>query len=175
MSFSINELSKSLSGDEILNSMNNKCNLITYKDIINYNTIEDLLGKYKKCVLLYHTSQNYGHWTCIYEYKKTIYFFDSYGVIPDDELKFLCKDLKEELNSNHRYLTKLLYDSSKKIEYNEYQLQEKKEGINTCGRHCINRLRYPQISVDDYYKIFKDASKYINMDELVCLLAPIKI
>jgi hypothetical protein len=167
-SLSGQDISKSLSGQDILDNV--KCNLTQYKDVNKYKTIDELLGKYKKCVILYHTSKNYGHWTCLYEYNGTIFFFDSYGFTPDDELKFLHKDLKKELNSNHRYLTKLLYTSNKPVEYNEYQLQERKIGVNCCGRWCIERLKYPEISVDDFYKIFKDASKYINMDELICLL-----
>ena len=93
-------MDKSLSNDEILRYMNNKCNLIQYKDIHKYKSIDELLGKYKKCVILYHTSENYGHWVCMYEYKNIIYFFDSYGFIPDDELNYLHKDLKEELRRN---------------------------------------------------------------------------
>jgi hypothetical protein len=167
------DISKSLSGADILNALNGKCNLVLYEQIHTFNSIDDLLGKYKKCVILYHTSENYGHWTCLYEYKDTIYFFDSYGIIPDDELIFLHKDLKEDLNSDHRYLTELLYNSNKKIEYNEYQLQERTPNVATCGRWVINRLRFPEISIDNYYKIFKDASKYMNMDKLICYLVKI--
>ena len=165
------DISKSLSGIDILSKV--KCNLIQYKDVNKYKSIEELLGPTKKCVILYHTKKDYGHWTCIYEYNGTIFFFDSYGFIPDDELKFLHKDLKAELNSNHRYLTQLLYNSNKPVEYNEYQLQERKKNVNTCGRWCIERLKYPEISVNDFYKIFKDASKHLNIDELICYLVKI--
>tara|TARA_R110002126_G_scaffold37309_3_gene112787 strand:+ start:272 stop:775 length:504 start_codon:yes stop_codon:yes gene_type:complete len=167
-------MDKSLSNDEILRYMNNKCNLIQYKDIHKYKSIDELLGKYKKCVILYHTSENYGHWVCMYEYKNIIYFFDSYGFIPDDELNYLHKDLKEELNSDHRYLTELLYNSKKPVEYNEYQLQSQKKGVNTCGRWCLMRLKYPSISVDDFYNIFNKSSRYIENDKLICLLIDIQ-
>jgi hypothetical protein len=166
------DISKSLSGTDILDQV--KCNLIQYKDVNKYKSIEDLLGKYKKCVILYHTKRDYGHWTCLYEYNGTIFFFDSYGFIPDDELKFLHKDLKAELNSNHRYLTQLLYNSNKPVEYNQYQLQERKKDVNTCGRYVCLRLKYPAISVDDFYDTFKQSSRYISNDELICLLVPIK-
>ena len=165
------DISKSLSGLDILNNVN--CNLVLYKDLKNYSNIDELLGKNKKCVLLYHTQENYGHWTCLYEYNNTIFFFDSYGLIPDDELKFLHKDLKTELNSNHRHLTELLYKGDKPVEYNEYQLQSKDKNVATCGRWCVNRLKYPEIGVDEYYKIFNDASKDIDLDKLICLLVPI--
>ena len=124
------------------------------------------------CNIISH-KKDYGHWTCLYENNGTIFFFDSYGFIPDDELKFLHKDLKAELNSNHRYLTQLLYNSNKPVEYNEYQLQDRKKNVNTCGRWVILRLKYPKISVNDFYDIFKESSKYINNDELITQLVNI--
>ena len=167
------EISKSLSGIEILNLMDNKCNLVQYSDLHNIKSIDELLGPHKKCVLLYHTSTNYGHWCCVWEYNNTIFFFDSYGGVVDTQLKFLPRDLKQELNSNHNYLIKLMYDSDKEVEYNQHDLQSRKLGVNTCGRWCVNRLRFPEISIDDYYQLFKDSSKYMKNDELICYLVPI--
>ena len=83
------EISKSLSGTEVLDLLNNKCNLVLYSDLHNIKSIQELLGEYKKCVLLYHTSANYGHYCCVYENNNTIFFFDSYGSIPDTQLNFL--------------------------------------------------------------------------------------
>ena len=162
-----------LSGKQMLQLLDNKSNLIQYKDVEKYDNIDDLLGKYNKCVLLYHTSQSFGHWCALYRVGKTVYFFDSYGVMIDDQLKFLPKDLREDLNSNHRYLTELLYKSDYMVEYNEFEFQKKSPLINTCGRWTINRLRYPEISIDEYHKLFKDASKKMPMDELIVQLVPI--
>ena len=167
------EISKSLSGTEVLDLPDNKCNLVQYSDVHNIKSIDELLGPHKKCVLLYHTSENYGHWCCVYEYNDTIFFFDSYGGVVDSQLKFLPRDLKHELNSNHNYLIKLMYDSGKKVEYNQYEFQSREPNVTTCGRHCIARLRFPEISIDDYYQLFKDASKYMPIDELICYLVPI--
>tara|TARA_R110002049_G_scaffold85169_4_gene216701 strand:- start:691 stop:1203 length:513 start_codon:yes stop_codon:yes gene_type:complete len=167
------EISKSLSGEDILKALDYKCNIVQYKDLKNYNNIDELLGPYKKCVILYHTRRNYGHFTCVYEYNNTIFFFDSYGIIPDDELKFLHKDLKKELNSQHRHLTKLLYNQNKPVEYNEYQLQKREKNIATCGRWVILRLKYPSISVDDFFQQFEFSKDYISNDELICLLIKI--
>tara|TARA_R110002153_G_scaffold155426_1_gene307450 strand:+ start:177 stop:692 length:516 start_codon:yes stop_codon:yes gene_type:complete len=166
-------LNYSLSGEDILRALDGKCNLIQYKNIQRYKTIDELLGKYNKCVILYNTTENYGHFTCVYKYNGTIYFFDSYGIIPDDELKWQ-KCYGKDCLAPTRYLTKLFYNSKHPIEYNEYPLQEKASGITTCGRWVINRLKYPEISVDDYYKIFKDASRYMNIDKLICKLVPLE-
>ena len=165
------QLNKSLSGEDIHKLID--CNVLTYKDLQNHKTIESILGKHRKAVLLYHTSEFYGHWCCLYEYNNTIFFFDSYGSKLDSQLKHLDKDLREELKSDHSYLTKLLYESKKEVEYNQYQFQRKASGIATCGRHVANRLKHPDISIEEYHKIFKEASKYIDMDVLICKLVPL--
>jgi hypothetical protein len=165
------EINKALSGEDIARLM--KCNVLTYADLHKYKSIDTILGKHKKAVLLYHTSHNFGHWVCLYEHNNTIFFFDSYGSKLDSQLKFLNENLKEDLKSNHTYLTKLLLDSDKKVEYNQYQFQRKAPGVATCGRHCLLRLRYPDIGVEEYNKILKEASKYMDLDELVCLLVPL--
>ena len=167
------EISKSLSSTEILKLLDNKCNLVLYSDVHKIPTIDVLLGPHRKCVLLYQTSHNYGHWCCVWEHNNTIFFFDSYGSMPDSQLKFVPPDLKKELNSNHNYLIRLLYNSGKKVEFNQYQFQKREPDVSTCGRHCIARLRFPEISIDDYHDIFKDANKYIENDELICLLVPL--
>ncbi len=163
-SLSINDISKLLDG---------KVNMMTYKDVSGYKTIEDLLGKHKRAVILYLTSKNYGHFTCIFEYKGNITFFDSYGFIPDDELKFVPNDLKTELRSNHRYLTELLYKSNKPVDYSQYQLQSKSQKITTCGRWCVARLRHMDVSTDDFADVFLKAKKYMPLDELIVKLVPL--
>ena len=182
----MHDVSKSLSGREVLMLLNNKCNLVQYSDVHNIKSIDELLGPYRKCILLYLTSTNYGHYCAVWEqsvrstdsngvaeYNNIIFFFDSYGSKPDSQLNFVPQDLKQELNSNHNYLIRLLYNSGKKVEYNQYPLQSRKDGVNTCGRWCVNRLRFSEISIDDYSQIFKDASKYMSADELICYLVPI--
>ena len=167
------EISKSLSGTQVLNLLDNKANLFSYSQLHNIKSIDDLLGQYKKCVLLYHTSKNYGHYCCVWEYNNTIFFFDSYGGIVDSQLNFLPKDLKQELNSNHNYLIRLMYNSGKNVEFNQYQFQSREPNVTTCGRWVINRLRFPEISIDEYHNIFKQSSNYISNDELIVLLVPL--
>ena len=72
-----------------------------------------------------------------------------------------------------KYLTKLLYKSNKRVEYNEHQFQRRVDGVNTCGRWVINRLKYPEISIKNYNKLFREASRVIDLDELICDLVKI--
>lgn len=168
------QINKSLSSTEILDLLNHKCNLVQYSDIHKIQTIEELLGPHKKCVLLYQTSANYGHWCCVWEYNNIIFFYDSYGSKPDTQLNFVPPDLKDELNSNHNYLIRLMYNSGKKVEFNQYKFQSREPDVATCGRWCVNRLRFPEISIEDYHDIFKQSGRYINNDELIVYLVPLK-
>lgn len=160
-----NTIDYSLSGQDIVNALDGKCNLVSYPDIKHFKTIDELLGKYKKCVILYLNSANYGHWTCIYEHNGTIYFFDSYGVKPNGQLNWIPNHMNKELKQDHKHLLKLLYDSNKPVEYNEYPLQKLGNGINTCGKWVIFRLKHPFLSVENFKKMFKNKNK--SPDELV--------
>ena len=167
------QINKSLSATEVLNLLDNKANFVQYSDVHKIPTIDELLGPHKKCVLLYQTSRNYGHYVAIWEHNNIIFFSDSYGGIVDSQLNFVPPDLKDELNSNHNYLIRLLYNSGKKVEFNQYQLQSREPDVATCGRHVVNRLRFPEISINEYHKIFKDASKRMPIDKLICYLVPL--
>tara|TARA_R110000822_G_scaffold263651_1_gene387921 strand:- start:666 stop:1166 length:501 start_codon:yes stop_codon:yes gene_type:complete len=163
----------SLSATNVLNLLDNKAQFVQYSDLHRIPTIEQLLGPHKKCVLLYQTSKNYGHYVAVWEHNNIIFFSDSYGSKPDSQLNFVPYDMKDELNSNHNYLIRLMYNSGKKVEFNQYKLQSREPDVATCGRWSVNRLRFPEISIDEYHNIFKQSSKYIDNDELIVLLVPL--
>jgi len=100
--------------------------------------IENLLSPRGNGLLLYDDSQIgntiSGHWCCLKRLDDhNISFYDSYGEYPDDQIKNIPKSYK----NIKRNLTRLLHDSKyEKIHYNPYQHQEKKIGVNTCGRHA---------------------------------------
>ena len=60
------EINKSLSAREVLNLLDNKVNFVQYSDVHKISTIDELLGPHRKCVLLYQTSHNYGHYVAIW-------------------------------------------------------------------------------------------------------------
>lgn len=161
---------KALSAGDIYKLMNNKVNIVSYKDIHKFNNINELLEPYGKCILLYHTKKNYGHWVCLYEndHKTDIFFFDSYGFKPDTQLKYIHNSLKKELNHDYNYLIKLLYDSNKNIFFNEYKLQKVGKNIKTCGLWVVLRLKYKDISIKNFNKIM-NSTKY-TPDELILKL-----
>lgn len=155
---------KALSENDILRLIDGKANLMTYNQLQKCKTLDEALGKDKALVLLYEVAPNYGHWTCVFDRNGTIEVFDSYGMYPDDEIDFVPKQFKKLNYKKLRYLSKLLYESKKRIEYNEVPLQSDEEGISTCGRWVIVRLIYRDVPQNKFADFFK---KYDDPDLLV--------
>lgn len=165
-----------LKGSEILELMNNKTNLIAYKDLHKFENIEDLLKPWGSCVILYPIQRDLGHWTCVfYNYKDPnkkqpcIEFFDPYGTSIDLEFKYTDKNMKKI----PFYLSCLLSKSKYPIVYNEYEYQKKGGDINTCGRHVVNRLKYCHLTNKQYHNAFgnKNLKKLkLDADQVVSLI-----
>ena len=164
-------MDRALTNDEVLKLCNYKCNYLNYKELTGYENINDAMGEYGALVLLYLSKENYGHYTCVFvRDKNTIEMFDSFGFeMPDDEFKYIEKKERIKNSEIYPYLTKLLYDSGKKIEVNVDQLQAFE--AKTCGRHVAVRLRLRDINIDDYVKLMK--STKLTPDELVIYLTDI--
>lgn len=167
---------KALSNFEIMDALKNKVNMVTYDELVNYDNIDQVLGKYGVCVLLIETKNNSGHWVCIYktltDNKKKepmISFFDSYALPVDDQLHYVSTEFREDNNMMYPYLSYLLYNSPYPIEYNHHQFQELSPKINTCGRWVIMRLLLRDLPLKKFHKLFK-SSKKINSDDLVTIL-----
>lgn len=167
---------KSLSNSEILELLNGKTKVMTYTDLTKYNNIEDLLKPYGSVVILYMTKQNYGHWTLLFKQKpKLLSFFDSYGYMPDSEIKFIPEYFRKISNQDYPHLTALLYDAAKKgykVEYNEYKYQSKISKIRTCGRYVVARLMFKHLNNEEFHKLLTRDKTY-DPDFYVTLLTAI--
>ena len=121
--------------------------------------------------MLYMSKPNYGHWICVIKHLDRIEFFDPYGEpnLPDEELKLINDDVKNITNQNYPYLSKLLYNSNYPIEYNNYPFQEHNLDIKTCGRHCIVRILFKNLLLDEYYNLMSwlSINSGLNYDQLV--------
>ena len=144
-----------LSPDEVHQIAGCSMRLTKYSDIDDYPTIDDLFGEADCVLILYETRQNSGHWCCIINKENVIEFFDSYGLIPDNELLFVNIKFREENDMLIPHLTKLFLKTEKTIEYNDKRLQKMADNINTCGYWCGMRMRYKDISCEEFIKMFK--------------------
>lgn len=143
-----------LSGADIKAITNNQVRIVSYHELVNINSIDDLLGENRAVILLYETKQNFGHWTALFSIDdNTIEFFDSYGFAPDEELKYATYD-------DQPYLTNLMNASNYKFLHNKTKLQTFAHDINTCGRWTALRVKMRDIPLSQFIKLFKGNKHY---------------
>ena len=131
------------SGEDILTLCDGKTNILTYKELMNYNNIDEVLSPFGCAVILYETKPNYGHWVCLIKHDDNIIsFYDSYGLGVDEQLNF--------------------------IDENKVRLQKYISDNNTCGRYVGFRIVLKDIK-NDYFNYLMKSTK-MNPDMLVSYL-----
>ena len=152
-------------------------NVIKYNELSEISTLNDILPNDKSFkIVLIEDSYNRGHWCAIIRTGKTYIWFDSYGLEPDGELKFINAIQKKLLGQDKKYLTHLLAKlpkGTKKI-WNKMKLQKVKNGSNTCGRWCILFIilvRDFNFTLDEFQAFIKRWTEKLGLtsDELVSL------
>lgn len=151
--------------------------IIIYSHLNDYEYLLELLNKSICAVfILLKTSENSGHWTVIVKYNENIYYFDSYGVKPDGELKFINSSMRSELNENNNILTKLIHGipSSYNFTYNKVQFQSHENNINTCGKWTtvFTKCIFHGLTLSDFITRMKQLKQQydISYDNLVDIL-----
>ena len=168
-------MNEPLTDSDIMRCFDNKLNLFTYSDIHKFNSIDELLGRYKRCIVLFLNKENYGHWTCLFLNKErgqeVLHFFNSYGDLgkkefdgyPDSFLKYINKSFRDKSNQNYPYLTELMINSPYELEYNDIQYQKLSDDIKTCGYWCVFRLQYASMNDEEFERFIKSNCKNWKM------------
>jgi hypothetical protein len=162
-----------LGDDDILDMLNNKTNLLAYEDLERYSNIDEVLGPYGACVILYQRTDNNGHWACIFRTKSdknVLNFFDPYGIQMDEEIKKSEYQLSVHDGQIVPHLSDLISRSRYRVIQNTHQYQQYKNNINDCGRHCIVRLIFRNLSPVEYYKFITNSFQGMNPDDTVSML-----
>jgi hypothetical protein len=155
----------------ILMTKNIKSKFVPSTKLYNFNTLEELLSPHDCILILYLSKPDFGHWCCMFKHSASqsnkqnyIEFFDSYGVLPDGELKYISLDFKKEHHMIHANIKRLITASPLfklgDINYNNYHLQSTNNTVATCGRHCTIRLINKNIDINEY----KDLLDYYKSD-----------
>lgn len=156
-----------LSNKDILHLTNNKCNVMSYDDLLNYKTLDEALGPFGALCVLYEFGYRYGHWVAVIKVNDNlIEFFDPLSSKPDREWKFISDEYKKK-----PYLSYLMKESPYNLSYNQYKFQKNKKGINTCGRHCALRIILKNYSLEQYKKFL--TNKKYDPDFMVTVLTEI--
>lgn len=125
--------------DTYIKKASNK--VIKYSDLSNYSSLVDLFNKKKKDyrIMLIETKPNVGHWVAILKDGDTYEYFDSYGSNPTAHLKTISSYIKKMLGMKPNDINSLL--SKVKHTHNKIKMQKMEDGVNTCGRHVIMRIK----------------------------------
>jgi hypothetical protein len=170
-------MNKGLSDNEVRHALNNKCNIILYKNLYKYDSIDQILDPYGCAVILFEHRPNYGHWVVLIRHKNNLEFFNSYGGMPETTLDYINPKFRKKSNQDFPYLSKLLLKSNYNLHFNEFKFQSDNPNIRTCGRHVIVRALLKHLNIYQYksfldnkikeYGIKDDMYKY---DKVVTLL-----
>jgi len=143
--------------------------IISYKDLLKANSIDDVLDEKGRLMLLYLTeNETTGHWVCLLKLRDSdiLEYFDPYGNYkPDGEKKWLSKAKLREFGQDTDHLTKLLKASPYTIKSNATPFQKDVRDNNTCGRHCLCRLYFKHLSLPEYTDMIKQTG--ISADDFV--------
>ncbi len=162
-------MNKALSDVQMVD--NSGANLYIYNELTKFNNLDDALGQNGAMIILYETKKNYGHWVCVFKRDINIVeHFDSYGLMPDDELKFIPEYFKKQSKQDLPHLTRLLYNSGYNVEYNDHKLQSKMSDVKTCGRHVICRLKFRDIPIDTYINLLTEYNNVGITPDMVATL-----
>jgi len=154
-----------LTNNDILKLLDNHANIILYPSLHQYKSLDQILGEYKACILLFEAMPSYGHWVAIFLLdNNTIEFFNPYGGWPDDSLKHISKEFRDKTYQDKPYLSLLLLNSPYELTYNEFKFQKMKDDIKTCGRHCVVRLWNRYKSLYEYVAYLDDLCERYKMD-----------
>jgi hypothetical protein len=163
-----------LSDSDINHILKPPTNIMVYSSLELVNDIDEIFDSLGRVMLLYPvSSESNGHWVCMIKRPNEIEFFDPYGKAPDTELKWMSSSLRRELNLEKPVLTRLFDESEYKVVFNTYKFQEDDKAVNTCGRHCIARLMYKDLSLDAYKKLVLGSG--LSPDEFVAGLTYLKL
>jgi len=140
--------------------------LLIYPELYKYDSLEHLLHVNNGSVLIMYMQNiggSFGHYTVLNKISDNeVEHFDSYGLYPDKEFKFSDYNVNKKFKQNHTYLSYLLYKSPYKLSYNHHQFQTKIPATQTCGFHCVNRLKYKNLSLKEYKKMADDGVKQLK-------------
>jgi hypothetical protein len=159
-------------GDDDIRKYFPNAKILTYSQLNDYDTIEDLLPSDKDfAFVLIEDSPNKGHWVALTKYGNTTEFFDSYGGQPDSQLKWNSKDKNKKLGQSQKKIVDMFNKFGGRAVYNPVSYQSNNEDVNTCGRHCTFRILNMKQGkdLDDYYKYMKQLKSHSgkSFDEVV--------
>lgn len=173
-------LSHALSDKELKDFFDGKVNILRYADLKDFDHLDDVLGPYGRCIMLFENENDYNHWVSLVRIeiarrKPYVLFFDSYGCVPENEFDYIPKSFQKLSHQERGVLLKLLINQPLQVHYSQYRLQHlgklRGTAVNTCGRWAALRCLYNMITEDEFNELFRMGEVFgITTDELCTLV-----
>lgn len=146
-------IAHTLSGEDILNICDGEANILATSTLNKYNNIDDVLGRYDACILLYDLPTGEpGHWSCIMKISdRLLEFFCPYGLKPDEA---------NEVTRGGDHILRLIANSDYKVLYSDKQLQRYADNVNVCGRYVGLRIALRELSLKGYIDLLTKNKHY---------------
>ncbi len=158
-------IGEDLSGSEVLEPFGDKLSLILYERLYDYNSLPEVMQGKDGVVILYQYTKYQGHFCLLMKREDNKYeWFDSLGYQPDYELKYFPYDKEPQLSNLMRRYT----SSGGVVNYNNYKFQRDTDGVSTCGRWCICRYAFKEMSLAEFTQFIKSAD--MKYDRLVTIM-----
>lgn len=115
-----------------------------------------------------------GHFCCLLKKGDKLIFFDSYGKNVGTQYEYISKKYRNLTNQLKNDIARLMVHSKYgDLYYNEFEYQEMKKGINTCGRWCGLYLKSNMLPYK-FHHLISDLNKTVapnaSTDELSLIL-----
>lgn len=158
--------SKPLGFDDLVKLLGpdaSKTNMILYNNLKNKNFQSIFNSKPFLIILMQIENPDnpspVGHFIILLNYPNYIEHFDPYGL-----------SIEQELAITHEpgYIYNLLKSSGKKYIENDFQFQNYREDVQTCGRWTVARAKLGEFNLDDFKTFFQKPIQ--TMDDKVSLL-----
>lgn len=169
------EIKEDALGDGDLRKILDNPLILRYRDLKNYNTIEQLLPRDKSYVIiLFEQLPNMGHWVGMLRYGNIIEYYDSYAG-PIEHPLIYSNGNNEALEQPNGLIKRLLDNSNFKVVYNGMKVQGSDSDIKTCGRHIASRIKFLEdysMDLSQYNNFLKTMKKTLNTttDDIITYL-----
>ncbi len=114
--------------------------VLKYSDLRSFTRLPDV------CIILLEWQHNNGHWTCVFHDGGEAQYFNSLGQKYDSDLNCLARSARIILGESGNEIERLLNGAH--CEWNRVKFQA--DDSETCGRHCINRIREKRLTQVQY-------------------------
>ena len=131
-----------------------------YQELRNHNRTSLFKTRVAVIVLIPHKTLKKGHYVCLVPHRKSIEYFSSLGMGPDQELV--------KLQHEENFMSSIL---GKNYTYNRSKLQNQSNySVNTCGAFVFARARFFKYKLRDFLDLFRSISMQSPDDIVSCLV-----